>query len=87
MQFCPPWQGRVAPRWSAEQTERRRGEKGRDYCGQYRHRQTPLQPPTPRTLGLQASYKISQQEIFIRGNVLKEKIIAIIHVGLANDYR
>lgn len=49
-------QGRLASlQWSAEQTEWRRGQKGRDYCGQYCRHQTLLQPPVPRTPGLQTA--------------------------------
>ena len=38
----------------AEQTEWHHGRKGRDYHGQYCRYQTLLQPPVPRTPGLQA---------------------------------
>lgn len=65
MQFCPPLLGRIAPQWSAEQTERRHEQRGRDYCQQYCHRQKPLRPPAPRTLGLQASSQVLHRKKWI----------------------
>ena len=68
--------GRVASlQWSAEQTEWHRGQKGRDYCGRCCRLQKLLQPPAPRTPGLQAA----RQQIFTQG-LEHSETRAFIHV-------